>query len=100
MPKTKKHISSGNWIKLDVKRQSNSKELLALIETIDGVQMKEVSGVTFVQFPARKSQAVVTETKSKRIKQHIRKMEAIISRSSKEGIEKEKEHHYCAIMLK
>lgn len=99
MPKTKKHISSGNWIKLDVKRQSNSKELLALIETIDGVQMKEESGVTFVQFPARKS-PVITETKGKRIKQRIRKMEAIISRSSKADIEKDKEHHYCAIMLK
>ena len=99
MPKTKKYISSGNWIKLDLKRQSNSKELLSLIETIDGVKMKEVAGVTFVQFPARKS-PVVTETKYKKIKQCIRTTGSIIFRDSKAGIGKEEGHHYCAIMLK
>lgn len=97
MAKARNKVNYGNWVKLDMKHQSNVKELLALIKTIDDVQMKEVAGMTLVQFPDRKSPMTI-ENKGKKNGQHIKKIETTAALNSK--TEKEEEHHYSAIMLK
>lgn len=97
MPKNRSYVNSEDWISFDAKKQSNSKELITLVKTIDGVQVKEQNGTVYVCFPKRKAKpsvkATVSFTKPDKAPHSF-------SRDSIQAKEPDTSHHYCAIMLK
>ena len=97
MQKTSSNVNAKTWIRFDSKRQSNSQELITLVKTIDGVQVKEQKGTVYVCFPKRKGAQSVKATAS-----FTKPGKALRSFARNSGQTKELDttHHYCAIMLK
>lgn len=86
-------IQKGKWLELDLQNKSN-KNILSIIETIDGVDIHKVAEKTYVRFP-------ITPAKKANSFRRIIKVAACMKKTvSIETIERSDPRQYCAVMLK
>ncbi len=82
------------WLKISSPSEQGKEHMLALVNTIDGVEMKVVQGITYVRLPE------VTERGPKKRKHKVGSFLQIASQGTITSRQEENERLYCAVMLK
>lgn len=90
----KNDFTKTRWLKIASPSEQGKEHMLALVKTIDGVEMKEVHGVTYVRLP---------EITNKVPKKHMYKVGTFLTTHNRRrttSTREKDERLYCAVMLK
>lgn len=91
---SKNDSAKTRWLKISTPSEQGKEHMLALVKTIDGVEMKVVQGITYVRLPE------VTERTPKKRKQKVGAFLQIASHGTITSKQKKSERLYSAVMLK
>ncbi|MBQ9760871.1 MAG: hypothetical protein IJW16_05940 [Clostridia bacterium] len=85
-------MTKSRWLKINSPSGDNSKNMLAVVETIENAEIKTIDGQTYVRF------VVVTSKSSKSTRKRF--LFNVFKKESNSSAMEEDGRHYCAIMLK
>ena len=91
---SKNDSTKTRWLKISTPSEQGKEHMLALVKTIDGVEMKVVQGITYVRLPE------VTERTPKKRKRKVGAFLQIASHGTTTSKQKKSERLYSAVMLK